>query len=202
MWRSESGARWRPATCLARCLLALSLVWLSGCAIAPPQPSPPAGVSDETNGPREWAGRFSVLVQDDGFDGRRDGAVGRFHLSSAPSLDGRTLALELTSPFGQLLASGRRLADGRSTLSLANGRTLEAPSLDAVLEQALGWPLPIERLPDWLDDRFEQVLERDGQGQVVSASDSGWRIEREPGRWALERARPAGRLRVVLVLDR
>jgi hypothetical protein len=71
-----------------------------------------------------------------------------------------------------------------------------------VLEQALGWPLPIERLPDWLDDRFEHVLERAPDGRPSVAQDSGWRIEREPRRWTLARPHPQGRLRVVLLLDR
>ena len=34
------------------------------------------------------------------------------------------------------------------------------------------------------------------------AQDSGWRIEREPRRWALQRPHEGGTLRVVLVLDR
>ena len=71
-----------------------------------------------------------------------------------------------------------------------------------MLEQALGWPLPIERLPDWLDDRFDRITDRDAAGLVLAAQDSGWRIEREPLRWSLERDAPAGRLRVVLILDR
>ena len=79
---------------------------------------------------------------------------------------------------------------------------LQAASLDAVIEQALGWSLPVERLTDWLDDRFEDVISRDAQGQVMSARDSGWFIRREPHRWELERSQPTGRLRVILVLDR
>jgi outer membrane lipoprotein LolB len=87
-------------------------------------------------------------------------------------------------------------------MTLADGRRIEAPSLDALLERALGWPLPVERLPAWLDDRFETVLERDTEGQPRLAQDSGWRIEREPRRWALQRSHAGGTLRVVLVLDR
>lgn len=207
MWRFERpglapAGPWLTMGLLSRWLMLACLLALGGCVVAPPQPSTTTGIIGNENEPREWAGRFSVLMQNNGFEQRQDSAIGRFRLNSAPAPSGRTLALELTSPFGQVLASGTRQPDGRSTLLLADGRTLQAPTLDAVLELALGWPLPIERLPDWLDDRFEEVTLRDGQGQVLSASDSGWRIEREPRRWALERVRPEGRLRVVLILDR
>jgi hypothetical protein len=46
------------------------------------------------------------------------------------------------------------------------------------------------------------VLARDPQGTVTAAADSGWRIEREPRRWTLQRPQAAGELRVVLLLDR
>ncbi|MFM1989893.1 MAG: hypothetical protein RJA99_2850 [Pseudomonadota bacterium] len=196
MWRSEphaprAGRRRTAAGALAAAL------WLAGCA-TPPTPAPPP--SDATA--RDWAGRFSVVVDSAVPGERQDAAAGRFMLSSRGAPGARSLDLELVSPFGQTLASGRRAADGRATLTLSDGRRLEAGSLDGLLRQALGWPLPIERLPDWLDDRFETVRERDTGGGVRLAEDSGWRIEREPRRWALQRPHEGGRLRVVLVLDR
>jgi outer membrane lipoprotein LolB len=181
-------------------LLAAALV--SGCAVAPPR-SPGIDVTLPPElAPREWAGRFAVSSQSNGADARQDAAVGRFLLTSVPAPGGRTLDLMLQSPFGQTLANARRLPDGTASLRLSDGRTLTASSLDALLEQAIGWPLPVERLPDWLDDRFEQVVARDSAGQITSATDSGWQITREPNRWTLFRPRPDGQLRVVLVLDR
>lgn len=180
-------------------LLAVALV--SGCAVAPPR-----SVIDHTLppelAPREWAGRFSLSSQSNAVAGRHDAAVGRFLLTSVPAPGGRTLDLMLQSPFGQTLANARRLPDGTASLTLADGRILTASSLDALLAQAIGWPLPLARLTDWLDDRFELVLARDSAGQVTSATDSGWQISREPNRWVLIRPQPDGQLRVVLVLDR
>ena len=174
----------------------------SGCAVTPPRPPGIDNTLASEPAPREWAGRFSVYSQSTGADTRQDAAVGRFLLTSVPSSGGRTLDLTLQSPFGQTLANARRLPDGTASLVMANGRTLTAGSLDALLEQAIGWPLPVERLTDWLDDRFERVLTRDSAGQITSATDSGWQISREPNRWMLVRPRPDGELRVVLVLDR
>jgi outer membrane lipoprotein LolB len=170
---------------------------LVGCA----SPTPPVGPASPTD-LREWSGRFAVSLKPDGADSREEGGGGRFMLTRTASEPKASLELQLLSPFGQVMASGRRRPDGRATLTLANGSMLQAASLDAVIEQALGWSLPVERLTDWLDDRFEDVISRDAQGQVMSARDSGWFIRREPRRWELERSQPTGRLRVILVLDR
>jgi hypothetical protein len=185
---------------LLELLVACALV--SGCSVTPPRPPGIDNTLAPDLAPREWAGRFSVYSQSSGVDTRQDAAVGRFLLTSVPSSGGRTLDLMLQSPFGQTLANARRLPDGTASLVLANGRTVTADSLDALLEQAIGWPLPVERLTEWLDDRFERVLTRDSAGQTTSATDSGWQISREPNRWILVRPRPGGELRVVLVLDR
>ena len=200
MWRSE---RSRPAGLAGPLALALAaLLGAAGCATAPAVPPAPVGEARPADGPREWIGRFSVRLQSGDPSGSQDAADGRFALTSAPAAGGRRLDLSLTSPFGQTLASASRLPDGAATLELADGRTLSAPGLDALLERALGWPLPVERLPDWLDDRFETVLARDARGAVSAAADSGWRIEREPRRWTLQRPQGTGQLRVVLLLDR
>ena len=189
-------------------MLLVACALASGCAVTPARlPGTDSPLATEL-APREWAGRFSVssqfsvASQSSGVDTRQEAAVGRFLLTSVPSSGGRTLDLILQSPFGQTLANAHRLPDGTASLVMANGRTLTAGSLDALLEQAIGWPLPIERLTDWLDDRFERVLTRDSAGQITSATDSGWQISREPNRWMLVRPRPDGELRVVLVLDR
>ena len=188
---------------IAPCLLAaVSLGALAGCTTPAPPPRP--AVADRTV-PREWTGRFAVSVQESSTGeapGRQESAAGRFLLTSTPLPEGTRLELELISPFGQVMATAHRQPDGRSTLILANGQRLQADTLDAVLEQALGWTVPVDRFTDWLDDRFEEVTARSEQGGVISARDSGWRIERESRRWALERNRQTGLLRVILVLDR
>jgi outer membrane biogenesis lipoprotein LolB len=196
MWRSERRLRHGLATALALTL------GLGGCAVAPPAPPPAAPAAVAIDAVREWAGRFSVISRPDTPEANQEAGAGRFVLVSRPAPGGRTLELDVVTPFGQTIATARRAPDGSATMTLADGRRIEAPSLDALLERALGWPLPVERLPAWLDDRFETVLERDTEGQPRLAQDSGWRIEREPRRWALQRSHAGGTLRVVLVLDR
>ena len=201
MCRSERPARRAAGLAVATAGLALTVA-LGGCALAPPAPAPEAAGPAAADAVREWAGRFSVVSQPAEPGANQDAGAGRFVLVSRPTPGGRALDLDVVTPFGQTIATGRRAPDGASTMTLADGRTIAAPSLDALLERALGWPLPVERLPAWLDDRFETVLERDAAGRPRLAQDSGWRIEREPRRWALQRPHLGGTLRVVLVLDR
>ncbi|MFZ9406220.1 MAG: outer membrane lipoprotein LolB [Burkholderiaceae bacterium] len=180
---------------------------LAACAALPsPSTDTAAGTGNvrfasQETAPKLWAGRFSVTLRATP-PGDNESAQGRFQLEASGDAAERTLALTLTSPFGQRIAQGTRQADGASRLELADGRVLRDTSLDGVVEQALGWPLPLERLPQWLDDRFDDVVLRDAQGAISQAVDSGWLIEREPGRWALARTHPRGHLRVVLVIDR
>lgn len=172
---------------------------------AAPAPSPALrfGYQDIPEVPtRQWAGRFSVSLRSAEPNGPSESGVGRFQLESRGETALRDLSLVLTSPFGQRIAQGRKQLDGQFRLELADGRVLRDRSLDRVIELALGWPVPLERLPGWLDDHFEDIVLRDAQGQISEAVDSGWLIEREPGRWALSRNHPKGQLRVVLVLDR
>jgi hypothetical protein len=62
--------------------------------------------------------------------------------------------------------------------------------------------LPIERLPVWLERRFEHVVARDDRGEPIDALDSGWRIRMESRRWQLQRPQASGTLTVLLLLDR
>ncbi len=207
-----SAARRRARTLAAT----LAFMLLGACAAvrspdpaaaesAAPTPSPALrfGYQDIPEVPtRQWAGRFSVSLRSSEPDGPSESGVGRFQLESRGETAQRDLSLVLTSPFGQRIAQGRKQIDGQFRLDLADGRVLRDRSLDRVIELALGWPVPLERLPGWLDDHFEDIVLRDAQGQIREAVDSGWLIEREPGRWALSRNHPKGQLRVVLVLDR
>ena len=187
-----------PLRPLRRGLLLTPLLLL-GCASLP-SPAP----LDVDAGGRIWTGRFAVSQQLTEADGRarQEAASGRFRLQMRPVAGGETLDLELSSPFGQILASGQRAADGRAQLRLADGRLRTADSLDALLAEALGAALPIERLPDWLADRYETVLARSPEGMVQRAQDSGWQIERAARRWVLQHPYGGAPVRAVLVLDR
>lgn len=114
-------------------LLAVGL--LAACASVPP-------------GERVVGGRFSVLVA---ADGRQDSGSGRFRLA----FSGDAIALDLASPLGTTLARVELDASGaRLTRSDGEGlRELRGASAELLTLEALGWPLPVAGLTDWIAGR-------------------------------------------------
>lgn len=181
----------------------LTALVLGGCATpAPPSPHPPglvapASPASPPSEAREWLGRFSVGIRSDRPDEAAQLHVGRFGLKSgALGLD-----LVLESPLGQTIARAGQAGSRPAWLELADGQRWEGDTVDEVVARSLGYPLPVGRLALWLDQRFDEVLERDTAGAIVSAKDSGWQIRVSPPRWRFERRLPEGLVTVVLVLD-
>ena len=159
---------------LRAALLALPIL-VAGCAgIAPVAPAPA-----ETGAIRAYwqtiaiAGRMSVRYQQ---NGREEALHGSFDWRQRP---GHT-ELTLSSPLGQTLA---KIEIGRtgSTLTQAGQPALAAADADALAAQALGWPLPVSGLRDWLQGH---VAARGGKRIVATPQDEGtdivtadgWRI--------------------------
>jgi outer membrane lipoprotein LolB len=193
--RGPAGRLRHALLCAAIAVTAPLLV--AGCA-TPQPPAPATAQAADPQAPREWQGRFQVAVLSFDPNLPADTSSGRFELVAV----GESLRLALFTPFGQTVAFAGRHADGSATLELADGRRLTARSLDDLLQRALGYPLPIERLPHWLERRFEQVISHDREGVPVDALDSGWRIRMDARRWELVRPQPTGSLQVLLLLDR
>lgn len=175
--------RWRHAVGLVTLSLA------AGCA-SPPSAGPDAG-------PGHWTGRFALVLTEPGIEQRQEEAQGRFALD----VHGTHSRLEVFSPFGQTLA---QLDDqpGQARLATSDGRILEAASPDVLLEQTLGWHLPVAALPAWLEAREGQApAARPGwQVRIVRRFDDG-RPRILEAQWP-EPPRPGEReLRVRIVVD-
>lgn len=177
------------------------LLALAGCAA----PGAPPGIPAENGPPNFWAGRFAATVTEAGNDARQERSSGRFTLR----VDGPRTELELSSPLGQTIAQ-LQLDGERATLVAADGKTWEAPSAEALTEQVFGWRVPLANLPDWLEGRVAEPIERDG-ARVVAGREHGWSVRIEasdagrPRRLALDWpavARPGERrLSLRLVVD-
>lgn len=85
--------------------------------------------------------------------------------------------INLRSPLGQTLAVLRADDTGARLLTADQG-ALEAPTLDALAERALGTALPLSGLPHWVLGRARpgQMGERDGFGRWVKFFDEGWQV--------------------------
>ncbi len=184
----------RRARGLPAFLLAVGIALAAGCATTPPPPPPATG---DIALPLELAGRFSSTYTASLPETKRESASGRFELFK----DASRLTVDLISPFGQTIARAEQRVGRPATLKTSDNRVFTAATLDAVFEQAIGIRVPADRLPDWLSNRFDQVLERSPDGQRVRARDAGWEIDRSGGRWDLVWHEGTQRIEVRLLLD-
>lgn len=91
---------------------------------------------------------------------------------------GERTDVTLLSPLGQIVAL-IRVAPGQATLQQANQPLKSAADIDTLTTEALGWPLPVGGLRDWLQGR---AVDAQGKPYVATrAQDTvttrdGWRI--------------------------
>lgn len=116
----------------------LSLLVLAGCATNAPLPSATRVYRDSLT----LSGRLSVSYRQ---NDKPQSLQGKFRWAQQP---GRT-EIELSSPLGQTLAR-ITITPGHAWLQQSGGEIREAASVDALTEEALGWPMPVEGLRFWL----------------------------------------------------
>lgn len=142
------------------CAAALSAL-LAGCAALVPPPAPPTPAVARAPRPYfqtiEMTGRLSVQYNRGGAD---ESLHGSFTWSQAPQ---RTV-VTLLSPLGQTLAV-IDVQPGSASLTQANQPPRVATDADALAQTALGWPLPVAGLRDWL-----QGFVANAPGQLTAVS--------------------------------
>jgi len=149
-------------------------------------------------------GRFAITVMH--ADGQPEAVQGGFVWRD----DGRNYQLDLTSPLGSTEArvDGQ---PGSALLTRSDGSTLRAVNPDALVEDALGSPVPVSGMRDWLRGRLSASpptdLKHDAQGRPESFGQDGWqaRLSRYdaqgPQLLVLRREEPRRSISVRLVVD-
>lgn len=159
--------------------LALLLILLSGCASTPTprDPSEPRPIDlaqsrdEELIDIVEWniSGRLGVRLPDDGFsaaiDWQQDGE--QYNISVFDPL-GRTVA-ELTGDWQQ------------AKLRLNDGRVFEATDPVALMEDNVGWSLPVKSLIYWVrglpdPDKVAWRREYNDKGHLLLLQQEGWKV--------------------------
>ncbi len=182
---------------------------LAACASVAPSRGFDAG---ETAASRHYTGRFSANYVR---YGRDEGVQGSFRWEE----QGRNVRLDLLSPLGQTLAVVTATPSG-ATLDLPNKPPRNAPEVDSLLEEALGFALPVAGMRDWLHGHpaagRPANATRDAQGRLATLAQDGWSVRyvawqdppfgtqntaARPRRIDLEREGGATPLSVKLVID-
>ncbi|MCX2523826.1 lipoprotein insertase outer membrane protein LolB [Larsenimonas rhizosphaerae] len=168
---------------MTRSLPLITLVaLLAGCATQAPGPNGTRHVGD-------WKNQQTTLDELDTW--KLAGKVGLrapdTHQSA--NLDWTQQAshyrLLLTGPFG----AGRTVLDGQpGQVTLTNGDgEFSAPTPEALMQERLGWSLPVSSLDHWIKARpapgSESHIERDDLGFPATLSQAGWVITYK--RWTL-----------------
>lgn len=146
-----------------RSLLILLLLSLTGCASAPVKMERPV----KPDAPFVFNGR--VLITQGMM---RDG--GGIHWAH-----GEGDEILLLGPLGYTAGRINRNADG-ATLEDAGGRRLSAKDAESLMQQALGWQLPLSGLRYWVTGipapEGEFSFERDAKGRITLLKQDGWDI--------------------------
>ena len=168
----------------------LAVVALSGCSTLQPA-SGGAAAAITSTGARTYrqaidvSGRLSLRYQQ---DGKEQAVYGSFTWSQSR----QETDITLLSPLGQTLAT-INIGAGQATLKQAGQPPRIASDVDALTVQALGWPLPIAGLRDWLQGfgedaggrRFTATPDADGNFSVTTADKwliqySNWQDQDKP----------------------
>jgi outer membrane lipoprotein LolB len=147
---------------MLRYLLLLTLL-LTGCATAPVAVQRPA----QAESPFAFNGRVSVKMGDQ----RNNAGVRWVHGAAADEI-------LLMGPLGQTMA--RICRDTQGVTLETPGKRYEAQHMETLMQQVLGWQLPLYGLRYWVtalpapDSEFN--IERDTNGQVAVLRQHGWEI--------------------------
>jgi len=160
---------------------------LSACASL--LPSPGAPLATQRNALQDFSleARFSLRHEEKNHSGR----LSWRHSGSKDDL-------LLSSPFGQGLAEIASDASG-VRLTTSDGKVYAAIDAEALTQQVLGFPLPLDKLLDWVRGRSSGSASDalDTFGRPLRVRQDGWRVDYEydsddpqalPGRLFIERA--------------
>jgi outer membrane lipoprotein LolB len=161
-----------PIRSLFTALAAAGVLALAGCASTGGNVANPNAVVGAYRDTIDLDGHLSVTYQK---DGQTQPLSGKFSWSQRP---GR-IDVSLANPLGQTLAE-ISVTPEAATLTQGRQPPRVAKDIDSLSAQALGFPLPVSGLRDWL-----QGYATDAQGRRFSASpakntvvtNDGWRLK-------------------------
>ena len=172
---------------VSRLVACAALVFLAGCASQAPQ-------DDSGRQSGDWDDQKSEVEAFDTWTLVGKAGLRTSEENTSANLDWNQhphyLRMLISGPFG----GGRNVLEGREgrfSLSNSEGR-FEAESPEALMEEQLGWALPVSAMSDWVrglpGDHDNYQLETDELGFPSHLAQDGWEIdyhdwERVEGMW-------------------
>jgi outer membrane lipoprotein LolB len=158
-------------------LMAAGVVLVSGCATRPHEPSTSNATTSVTaQTSRAYHGRFAVQYNDQ--NGQQRNAYGNFSWQET----GDTVTLQLLNPLGQTLAIVTS-SPSSATLELPNRAPQTATNVSELMQNTLGFALPVEGLRYWLQpspaptSRARTTMDSSSEnGRLKEIEQDGWTI--------------------------
>jgi outer membrane lipoprotein LolB len=168
----------RRATLVVPAFATAAVLALAGCASVKPQgPSTSnAATAITAQTAREYRGRFAVQY-DDGY-GHQQNAYGNFDWRET----GDTVSVQMRNPLGQTMAIVTS-SPSSATLELPNRQPLTADNVSTLMQNALGFALPVEGLRYWLQpsvaptSRARTVPDPEDPSRPKEIEQDGWTID-------------------------
>jgi outer membrane biogenesis lipoprotein LolB len=164
---------------LQRLVVGGAILVLFGC-----QSLAPTAIALKPTQAVQFQGRFSANIEklNAAFEPQsRENVPGRFDFYQTP----QSALLELYSPFGQLMARFTSPSQGDAKLETADRGEFSAKNADELADLALGWRVPITRLPLWLRGQASPKGQLDIDGRLLTDVDANWRVTVEE--WSAQR---------------
>jgi outer membrane lipoprotein LolB len=157
--------------------MAAGVVLVSGCATRPHEPSTSNATTSVTaQTSRAYHGRFAVQYNDQ--NGQQRNAYGNFSWQET----GDTVTLQLLNPLGQTLAIVTS-SPSSATLELPNRAPQTATNVSELMQNTLGFALPVEGLRYWLQpspaptSRARTTMDSSSEnGRLKEIEQDGWTI--------------------------
>ncbi|MGM0855517.1 MAG: lipoprotein insertase outer membrane protein LolB [Pseudomonadota bacterium] len=172
---------------ISRLVACAAIVFLAGCASQAPQ-------DDSGRQSGDWDDQKAEVEAFDTWTLVGKAGLRTSEENTSANLDWNQhphyFRMLISGPFG----GGRNVLEGREgrfSLSNSDGR-FEAESPEALMEEQLGWALPVSAMPDWVrglpGDHDSYQLETDELGFPSHLAQDGWEIdyrdwERVEGMW-------------------
>jgi outer membrane lipoprotein LolB len=157
---------------------AAALALLAGCSVAPTHGPSTSSMATElsTQTSRAYHGRFAVRYVDQ--NGQPRNAYGNFDWRE----QGDTVTLQLLNPFGQTLAVITS-SPSAATLELPNRQPVTAENVTTLMQNTLGFALPVEGLRYWLrpspapTSQATTIADPQFETRLKEIDQDGWTIQ-------------------------